>query len=543
MALIKCPECGKEISEFAAHCINCGCPMSKIKEIISKSKVDPFLQSKNIKSEAYLKLGNEQKSVLSKIMDFIEKNTKLIFIQHAVRFGYRKPKYHSMAIRFHVSDGVLYISFKPRQKQSYVKLKLVEKNIDIIQEGILDAFVKFPKEITKAILENDIIISEPPSKKYIQLKGSFYNTLTITNRFTVYDCVQTFLKTLPEYDVKEQDTSIVFVSKNKEWPIFYLRLKNYRLVLSYAAKNNQNDLIDIEANINSQQSIANAVKLVFNSFIPVQDSLNLTKQPNKEKTYFSSSQEELIKTFNTKINEKYPNIICKKSPSLYCYKFEGEKVNAFWFVLGSKKLIFKYRLNSKSGRNEKINAVIASDDAIQRLLAIVDKIANSPLNDSKVDIHLLPIAKQIIEGIKRGKVPNKEPYSELALAIVEYTTNAIFQKYKDLKRFNTREEFDTFKNRYSDYTYHGKRFSFKYPTESDAVFIFEYYIASRLVGVVQSYERIVGKIIEDYNALLDSYYQLINKRSDSYRDVNGVNSNIASIPLEVFEKEVEKYYI
>ena len=32
MALIKCPECGKEISDKAPHCIHCGYPMELIKE-------------------------------------------------------------------------------------------------------------------------------------------------------------------------------------------------------------------------------------------------------------------------------------------------------------------------------------------------------------------------------------------------------------------------------------------------------------------------------------------------------------------------------
>lgn len=29
MALIKCPECGKEVSENAENCIHCGYPLSK----------------------------------------------------------------------------------------------------------------------------------------------------------------------------------------------------------------------------------------------------------------------------------------------------------------------------------------------------------------------------------------------------------------------------------------------------------------------------------------------------------------------------------
>ena len=32
MALIKCPECGKEISDKATACINCGCPVSAMKQ-------------------------------------------------------------------------------------------------------------------------------------------------------------------------------------------------------------------------------------------------------------------------------------------------------------------------------------------------------------------------------------------------------------------------------------------------------------------------------------------------------------------------------
>ena len=30
MALIKCPECGKDISDKADKCINCGCPVSEM---------------------------------------------------------------------------------------------------------------------------------------------------------------------------------------------------------------------------------------------------------------------------------------------------------------------------------------------------------------------------------------------------------------------------------------------------------------------------------------------------------------------------------
>lgn len=39
MALIKCTECGKEFSEHAECCPNCGCPMSVIKEQYKMQKI------------------------------------------------------------------------------------------------------------------------------------------------------------------------------------------------------------------------------------------------------------------------------------------------------------------------------------------------------------------------------------------------------------------------------------------------------------------------------------------------------------------------
>lgn len=38
MALIKCPECGKEISDKASACPNCGCPSSEWSEIIDNKE-------------------------------------------------------------------------------------------------------------------------------------------------------------------------------------------------------------------------------------------------------------------------------------------------------------------------------------------------------------------------------------------------------------------------------------------------------------------------------------------------------------------------
>ena len=38
MALIKCPECGKEISDASTACIHCGYPISKNPDVQKKVK-------------------------------------------------------------------------------------------------------------------------------------------------------------------------------------------------------------------------------------------------------------------------------------------------------------------------------------------------------------------------------------------------------------------------------------------------------------------------------------------------------------------------
>ena len=43
MALIKCNECGKEISDKAINCIHCGCPMNNQEKTNDKQKLNIFI--------------------------------------------------------------------------------------------------------------------------------------------------------------------------------------------------------------------------------------------------------------------------------------------------------------------------------------------------------------------------------------------------------------------------------------------------------------------------------------------------------------------
>lgn len=62
MALIKCPECGKEVSDKAPACIHCGCPLEqKIYEVVNGVTYDiSFLKDPKIDFIQKIKMIREQ---------------------------------------------------------------------------------------------------------------------------------------------------------------------------------------------------------------------------------------------------------------------------------------------------------------------------------------------------------------------------------------------------------------------------------------------------------------------------------------------------
>ena len=64
MALIKCPECGKEISDKAPACIHCGCPLSTKKECV-KIKMPLYPSTAFIKNKKYAILDTNDRVLWS----------------------------------------------------------------------------------------------------------------------------------------------------------------------------------------------------------------------------------------------------------------------------------------------------------------------------------------------------------------------------------------------------------------------------------------------------------------------------------------------
>ncbi len=64
MALIKCPECGKEVSDRAQACIHCGCPLTTLSKKV-KIKMPMYSSTAFIKNKKYSILDSNNNALWS----------------------------------------------------------------------------------------------------------------------------------------------------------------------------------------------------------------------------------------------------------------------------------------------------------------------------------------------------------------------------------------------------------------------------------------------------------------------------------------------
>ena len=174
MALIKCTECGKEISDKAKVCINCGCPVEysiEIKEeVIDEVEYD---ESENIRIEynngSFIEIKNGYMTIYNPILgivtDVIE---NFVLDYYDIIMG--------MTIGFSIYNinntyftGVVDVNIKKDIREKFDKLKeILFKHNCFLDRKRFDALYKLPKEV-KIIHEEFLSIKR---KEYFQDKNN-----------------------------------------------------------------------------------------------------------------------------------------------------------------------------------------------------------------------------------------------------------------------------------------------------------------------------------------------------------------------------------
>ena len=163
MSLIKCPECGKEISDKATDCINCGYPLSLLNNDIILEK------QSNTKEKA------DQKEYSFKIINCNGSNAKVI-ITLKTKFHYSledaKVAILNLPLKIHIKDditeikkiaqeftdgGIEYEVFEGENKLSFdlVVRDKVEKTSRALHSNTLDSIFKRCPSCGKITNEHD----------------------------------------------------------------------------------------------------------------------------------------------------------------------------------------------------------------------------------------------------------------------------------------------------------------------------------------------------------------------------------------------------
>lgn len=657
MALIKCPECGKEISEYAPACIGCGCPMTRIQEILSKASAVK-VEVKGEKPSGFLnKLPNNEASLIESIKSYLSNTFPKVFIfaepkhyfgikvagEDFFRFRFTKPKstlifnycfgknMQSIEIKVHSTDQTTlayilkiikdnYLDEQPKtnERPSYLnnekhagflaslpedKQHIVELFDDGLSNKIKPLEIKDNKNkrtylagakkktiicwftfkrktlylkyylhpgrtretaikklsfldiepVTTAIAE---MYSRQTSKTNIIKQSKWTDSLNLQEKKVISNFVTQFLSFNKNYQKFETETNVELLCiKNELLPIFTFESIRNNIVFSFTA----NGYLKRDSEIDYRKT--KDLLYFANGLIEGKTIVDLREHLKRKETIdtkpsgiyafissfsasISAEDKKKIKEFDTLILEKYANIKIENTVAAYCYRVEDKGFYAFWFTKNLNKVVFKYRTNVDSKSDTDFSIVDLKDHTPEDLMRIVDYLLDNSIKPPKKKRQLLPINNLIISAMKGRKIKDGEKYKELAEDIVEYTTSFIYNTAKQLKLFTTREEFDRYKNKYSSYNYHNHKISFKTIGDSDASFCFRYYIAARLMSVIQKYENVMKEtIIVNHNVVLDELYRLIKNDDNGYDYIKGINSNIGDVPIDEFEKEAEKFYI
>ncbi len=553
MPLIKCPECGKMISEFATHCIECGCPMDVIKKLIEKQNQDNNeIFKQPVSKETTLlreKLTLEEATFIETIKRKIERSYPCVFSFSDTLFyiGITTKGSDKYLFTFKKPENILLFRYPSLVPDMFIETEVCYFNDKMVDE-ILNIVRKRTPELKKSKESKPVLtFLDLLTDSQTNLLDDFDSKLKV--KIPIFKVVDTRKKRT--YKIKHNGTHslcrIVKKGKNK------IIVRFYSSVISSSGSNSATlDYLSLD-------TVIDAIYIAYKRYISPQ-SQNEPKQITEDilkrikfddgvssneklSAHFLDIEKELVKEFETNILSKHQNIARYESESRIAYKMKNKDTLLFWFTIDENQLVFKY-LKFSSERKPIIASVYAGERGAKRLISLAEQTISDTLANSSKAGHLLPINEQIKKAITNSSFRANDKFSTLAKAVADFTTDWLFEKYKELKRFETKEEFNRYKNKYYDYTYHGRPFSFKYVSDTDAELYFKYYIAAQLISVIQRYEATLNtKIIENPELLIDEYYSLIDKKDNSFNSVKGVNSNIQFVPLTVLEEESQKYYL
>lgn len=173
MALIKCKECGKEISDMAKNCPNCGCPVTKENSATDFSYGNQEQQYGNIGSNALVKKKESVCGIIGLILSFVSCNWLIGIVSVVlclIGVFSKKKKSTCGTIGLVLTVIMILIGILAPQYMKYVD-KAREDNADKNNTSITDSQV----EDEEAAKDNLLSVGETYEKNGLKVTLNEYN--------------------------------------------------------------------------------------------------------------------------------------------------------------------------------------------------------------------------------------------------------------------------------------------------------------------------------------------------------------------------------
>lgn len=135
MALIKCPECGHNVSEHANFCPSCGCTIEYIKKhykMLEEKKIEPKKQTAVSVQTYYSKLSPKPRLFVDRVKRELDKYTiKYVFVNEKEYCGFRKEKNGKLVIYLAThKDGLMYVHLYNEELDKNTGYKFNEDRVE-----------------------------------------------------------------------------------------------------------------------------------------------------------------------------------------------------------------------------------------------------------------------------------------------------------------------------------------------------------------------------------------------------------------------------
>jgi len=276
-----------------------------------------------------------------------------------------------------------------------------------------------------------------------------------------------------------------------------------------------------------------------------------------------------IKQFNSELKDSAYKFIFDEREFIFAYKLKLDVErgkNKAWFWIGKigEKLTFKIKNDPDDIRSSRDFPIGKKDGAValakfvlnlcekrypvgNHTNSVSNEIENKKEDDS-VDTQTQPKNERFLFLIAKA-IQGRRVYcrsveeSNVINDVLGFVMNEISHDAISRKLFKNKQEFDQFKYyRRCTYNLFGITFSLGNISLTKAEEIYYFFIATKMVDVIRSYEKIFNKeIITDYTGLLVSFKQMIKVGDSNYSKGTGLSSGFSLVPESTLEETIQKY--